>query len=159
MATDTVRELILKNRAALLATIAVAAGYDNTVQLVQRFKQAGQKKAKTPLLLLGAGREEAELGNCSPIEMIDKHMDVHVGIIHRLPPTESRPGDEVLNSLMGDIEKAWTTDVTCGGYALESHLASSYPIAVEEGEPDLMQLMVFEVYYRHRMTDPKNAAT
>lgn len=156
---DTVREAILKNRAALLATITVANGYDNTVQLVQRFKQAGQKKAKTPLLLLGAGHEEAALGNCSPIQMTDKHMDVHVGIIHRLAATDTSNADEVMNSLLGDVEKAWTTDVTCGGHALDSHLTSSDPIAVEEGEPDLMQLMTFEVSYRHRMTDPKTATT
>ena len=156
---DTVRELILKNRATLLATILVANSYDNTVQLVQRFKQAGQKKAKTPLLLLGAGVEEAELGNCSQIQMTDKHMEVYVGIIHRLAGTDTSNADEVLNSLLGDVEKAWMTDVTCGGYALDSHLMATYPIAVEEGDPELQQLMKFDVYYRHWMTDPKTATT
>lgn len=156
---DTVRELILKNRATVLATITVVNGYDNTIALVQRFKAAGQKKATTPLLLLGAGVEEAELGNCSPIEMIDKHLEVYVGVIHRLAGSDTRNADEVLNSLLGDVEKAWATDVTCGGYALDSHLMATYPIAVEEGDPELQQLMKFSVDYRHRMTDPKTATT
>ena len=68
--------------------------------------------------------------------------------------TDTRSGDEVMNSLCADIEKALMSTPTRGGYAVDTHPISRIALEVERDVPTLETLLQFPVVYRHVYADP-----
>jgi hypothetical protein len=60
----------------------------------------------------------------------------------------------VLNSLLGDIEKAIMVDRTRGGYAKNTVLRNNVQLNVVEGQPSVGLTIEIEVTYTHRQDNP-----
>lgn len=152
---DSIRESIMKDIKATLEGVTVGAGYANTIASVQRFRQAGQSTLQVPCVFLIETTEEAADG---PDPLITKHLTVVLYVVTRQDEsTDSRSGDEVMNSLRADIEKAVLSTRTRGGYAIDTKPLGSEEMDLEVGGPDLKTQLHFEVMYRHQNTDPTAA--
>lgn len=150
---DSVREVIMKQIQTTLEGITVANGYANTMQSVQRFRQDGQVLTATPLCVLMEGGDNVQLDG--PYPLITRHLTVSVVIIHRQDlDTDTRSASEVMNSLVADVLKAMHADFTRGGHALETSELGIGELDAEEGQPELVQTVGFQIGYRHRRDDP-----
>lgn len=156
---ESVRELILKHIATTLEGVTVAAGYANTLQSVQRFRQSGQVVAEVPLCVIMEGEDQIEMeGPLSGTGSLStRKMTVNLVLIHRQDEeTDARPATEVMNSLVADVQKAMLGGERFqrGGHALDTKEIGIGELNVEEGQPELVQTVAFQVQYRHRYDDP-----
>lgn len=152
--SDSIRELIVKNRKAALETITVANGYDNTIASVQRRMQGGQTFTAVPVIIITEDDEDKTGEAAHPY--IYKRLMIALSVVTRIDEAaDSRSADEVLNSLRADVEKAWMADNTCGGYAIDTDYEGSGPLDVIEGQPEIGSFIMFSVQYRHKSKDPK----
>lgn len=147
----------MKNVQTTLATITVANGYNNTVASVQRFNQAGQVLADTPVLILMQGGDNVD--NEGPLagasSLVTRSVSISVVIIHRQDlDVDTRSAAEAMNSLIQDVQKAMQVDYTRGSYALNTSEIGIGELDAEDGEPELVQTVAFKLSYRHRRTDP-----
>jgi len=158
---DTIRELIFQNRKAVLETITVENLYESDLGdcAVQRIMPTAQATLPTPHVILLAGSEEVLPG---PDPMRTKTVEVWVLLFVRIDPSEDqRSADQVLNLLMGDVEKAFEIDINCGVHptsgkklALDCELADTQAVELTHKNPNIGQAMLFMVKYRHLRTDP-----
>lgn len=149
---DTIKERIIKNRMTALQNIKVANGYANTVKTVERIKQSGQTNKDTPYLELFAGDEESE---DAPFPYTQKSLTLYLIMGTRQDEsTDPKWADEIVNSLLGDVEKAMAADFTCGALAIDCTEVSNGPMPIEEGMTALETFAEFRITYRHIRTDP-----
>lgn len=152
---DSIRETIMKNVQSTLEGITVAAGYANTIQSVQRYRQAGQDVRLAPGALVSEGDEEIDEGPLSGANgLVTKRLTVGVLLYARQEPTDTKSGDEVINSLQADVEKALATTYTRGGKAIDTKEVGNGRLDPEDGVPELNRLLIYELHYRHRREDP-----
>lgn len=149
---DTVREKILKNIKTALEGIKTADGYANTVQKVERIIQSGQNTVDIPYLQILTGDEESEQ---APHPLIQKSLTVYVVIGTRQDETvDSKWADELINSLLGDVQKAMQVDYQRGGNAIDTVEAANGPMPIMEGMTSLETFVEYRITYRHNRTDP-----
>ena len=109
---DTIREQIIDNIKTTLEGITIANGYVNTIQSVQRWEKSGNTLVNMPCIIITPGPEEKRdlpglIKECELTVYIDTY------IIHdKVANPEST--DEMLNTLIGDIEKALMVDYQRG---------------------------------------------
>ena len=63
--------------------------------------------------------------------------------------------DTILNSLLGDIEKAIMQDITRGGFAKDTNIKSNVLFETLEGQPQAGVVMELEIIYQHKQDDPE----
>ncbi|MCH7859511.1 MAG: hypothetical protein IID14_07415 [Candidatus Marinimicrobia bacterium] len=151
---DTIRERIFQDRKTVLETITTANGFENDLVAgaVARIMPSSQVALPSPHVILLAGQEVVVPG---PDPLTTKNVEVWILLFVRLDElTDARSADQVLNLLMGDIEKALNIDITCGSLALDCELADTQSVELTHKNPNVGQAMMFMVKYRHLRTDP-----
>jgi hypothetical protein len=63
--------------------------------------------------------------------------------------------DTLLNSLLGDIEKALMLDYTRGGVAKDTNIKSNVLFETLEGQPQAGIIIELEIIYQHKQNDPE----
>lgn len=149
---DTIRELIQKNIDTTLKTITTVAGFNNNFLSVQRYMQKKNTFAKMPMIIHGAGDESVVSG---PHPWNTLTLPVIIAIYFRYSEiTDSRSVDEVINSYLGDVEKALMADTTRGGNAERTEI-TSIPIFENDEKESLSGVFIeIEVTYYHQATNP-----
>lgn len=145
-----VRESILENIRTTLEAISIANGYTNDIASVQRWKQGGNNLRQVPCIVISAGPEEKTQGE----SLITCRFDVNIEVWIRHDEV-NLPGstDTILNSLLGDIEKALMSDYKRGGYAVNTVISGNIPFETVEGNAYAGIIINTEVHYRHKIGD------
>lgn len=151
---DTVREKIMQNIVTVLQGITVAAGYNNTIAAVERYKAYGNHSVDIPAIVVSEG-DESDSNNADPLTSCV--MEVYLAVGTRQAESDTAASGAVLNSLLGDIKKAVMTDHTRGGYAIDTEFKSIEPFEIEAGNAQIGLLISLEVQYRHLITNPESA--
>lgn len=154
---DSVRELIMKDIQRTLETITTANGYRNTLASVQRFNQAGQSLANTPVCVLMEGEDSVDQEGplAGSFSLTSRTLSVSIVVVHCQDlDADARSASEVMNGLIQDIQKAMQVDHTRGGVALDTMEIGIGEMDVEEGQPEIVQTIGFRIRYRHQRTDP-----
>ena len=149
--TPTVRESILLNLKSVLEYITTGHHYNNTIASVQRWSQRGQFTSSTPYIIINAGPEEKKP---EPYPLNTCTLNVYIDIWTNHVETDTRSSDEILNSLLGDVEKALMADITRGGYAIDTNILRVLPCEKIDGQPQIGIWIDLEIIYQHQQTDP-----
>lgn len=150
--SNTVRENIFLNIKTTLEGITIANGYANTLASVQRWKQQGNPTKSSPTVIISAGAETKtparsyNLTHCTLGVMLDVWV--------REAESSTSDSEVILNSLLGDIEKAINVDITRGGYARDTRIMSVANFETVDGEPKCGLIIELEIIYAHKQTDP-----
>ncbi|MFA5115804.1 MAG: hypothetical protein WC486_00810 [Candidatus Omnitrophota bacterium] len=150
----TVRESILENIKTALETITEAGGYHNTIASVQRWRQSGNSLVNIPCIVINAGQETKEP---VPNPFATCRFTVYLDIWTRQDESDPASTDAILNSLLGDVEKALMIDVTRGDFAKDTNIRSNVMFETAEGQPHAGIIIELEIVYQHRQTDPEIA--
>ena len=118
----TIRESILENLRTTLAEITAANGYHNDIASVQRWRQSGNSLLNIPCIVINAGPEEKDP---IPNPFTTCRLTVYLDVWMRQDQSDPQPTDTLLNSLLGDIEKALMVDYTRGGFAKDTNIKSN----------------------------------
>lgn len=152
---NIVRETILENIKTTLEGITVANGYVNTIASVQRWKQSGNLTVDIPCIFISAGPEEKlqslEQSN-NAVQSCNFTVNIEVWTRHDEAVVEGST-DTVLNSLLGDVEKALLVDHTRGGNAEDTKLTGNIPFETVEGLPHVGLIIETQILYRHKRGD------
>lgn len=149
---DTIREKILKNIKTTLEGIAVANGYVNTVQNVQRYQLHGNSLATVPCItIIDADENKKDLPGL--IKECELHTVINIYLTH---DTIADPvsTDELINSWIGDIEKALMVDYTRGGYAEMTKIEGNMLFELDEGVTYAGIMIEMTILYKHKADDP-----
>ncbi len=151
--TLTVRENILDNLKTVLSSIAAGSTYNNTFPTgsVQRFDHRSNTTVLNPRITITAGPETQE---DEPNPLTTCTLTVFLDLWSRQDESSTDPTDKILNSLLRDITKAIKTDITRGGYAIDSQIRSVLPFDAIEGNPESGLIIELEIKYQHLQTDP-----
>lgn len=150
----TVRESILQNLKTALETILIANGYHNDIASVQRWRQSGNSLLNVPCIVINAGPEEKEP---VPNPFTTCKFTVYLDVWMRQDAADLQPTDSLLNSLLGDIEKALMQDITRGGFAKDTNIKSNVLFETLEGQPQAGIVIELEIIYQHKQDDPEVA--
>jgi hypothetical protein len=150
----TVRENILENLKTVLSGITTANGYQNDIQSVQRWRQQGNSLVLVPCAVVNAGPEEKDP---VPNPFMTCKLTVYLDIWARQDDADPQSTDTLLNSLLGDVEKAVMQDVTRGGFAKDTNIKSNTLFETLEGQPYSGIVMEVEIVYQHKQGDPEVA--
>jgi len=148
----TVRESILENLRTTLSGVTIANGYHNDIQSVQRWRQSGNSLLSVPCIVINAGPEEK---NPAPNPFMTCRLTVYLDIWTRQDAADMQATDTILNSLLGDIEKAIMQDITRGGFAKDTNIKSNVLFETLEGQPQAGVVMELEIIYQHKQDDPE----
>lgn len=148
----TVRESILENLKTTLETISTANGYHNDIASVQRWRQSGNSLLNVPCIVINAGPEEKEP---NPNPFTTCRFTVYLDVWMRQDAGDLEPTDALLNSLLGDIEKALMVDYTRGGFAKDTNIKSNVLFETLEGQPQAGIIIELEIIYQHKQNDPE----
>ena len=150
----TIREQILENIKSTLETIRVANGYANDIASVQRWLQKGNTFRLIPCIIINAGPEEIEQ---TPNPLVTCKFTVYLDVFVRQEETDTISTDALLNSLLGDIEKALMVDYTRAGLAENTNIKSNMTFEAVEGQPNAGIVVELEIIYQHLITDPEQS--
>ena len=113
----TVRENIVAQIKTMLGSIKQVNGYVNDINSVERWQQRGNSLGQTPLIVIVPGEE---IKTPEPNPFYTCHLPVALDVwICQDEEDLSQSTDQIINSVLGDIEKCVMQDPTLGGYALE----------------------------------------
>lgn len=149
--STTIREYVLLNLKSTLELIKTTGGYNNTIASVQRWSQWGNSLVSIPAIIINAGPEEKKP---EPNPLMTCSFIVYIDIWTNHLQEDSRSSDEILNSLLGDVEKALMADITRGGYAEDTNITRNVPFQSIEGQPLIGITIEIEITYQHLQTDP-----
>jgi hypothetical protein len=150
---DTLRENIIADIKTTLEAVRLVNGYDNDIASVQRWKQGGNSLRQVPCIIVNAGPEEKSQ---EVYPAITCRMQVVIDVWTRHDETtDPRSTDAILNSLLGDVEKALMADIYRGGYAKNTNITGNVPFETVQGQPYAGIIIEAEILYRHLATDPK----
>lgn len=149
--STTVRENVLAAIEDILKTILITNGYANNIASVQRWKQNGNSLVLQPCIIVNAGAENKTPG---PDPMTTCKLSVEVDLWIRQETTDAQATDTILNSLLGDIEKALMSDNTLSGNAQDINILDVLPFQTVEGNVASGLIIELEVLYRHQRIDP-----
>jgi len=153
MPNKTVKEQILEDLEKSLKGIKRINGFDNNIEVVERWDQRGNDKSTIPCLFIHTGNETKEnrpsfVTGCT----LTAHLDLWT--IH---DKAKYPGstDELLNSFAYDIEKAVMADIQRSGLAERTTVSDIDLFETVEGQPYAGVITTLEIKYRHKTGDPK----
>lgn len=147
----TVRENIIAQIQTMLGAIKQVNGYVNDIASAQRWQQHGNSLSSTPLIVIVPG-EEVKTPDPNPFYTCHLPVALDVWICHDEQDT-SQSTDQIINSIMGDIEKCLMSDPTLGGYAEDALFKSNTQFQGAPGQPYAGIIIILEVLYQHRITD------
>jgi hypothetical protein len=154
---DPVYESIAKNIETTLEAIT-GAGYTFalTAATVQRRKQGGQVLKAVPNILIHEGPEDVQIGPANgDYTLVTCFRQFDLRLTHRIDEaSETRSGDEMMNLLTADVQKAMMVDPKRGNYAVDTIEVGSEAVEAEEGVQELVRTLHYRVHYRRRMGDP-----
>ncbi|PIV38946.1 MAG: hypothetical protein COS29_05240 [Candidatus Omnitrophica bacterium CG02_land_8_20_14_3_00__42_8] len=148
----TVRESILENLKITLETVSIANGYHNDIASVQRWRQSGNSLVAVPCIVINAGPEEKEP---VPDPFTTCKFTVYLDVWMRQDAADPQATDTLLNSLLGDIEKALMLDYTRSGVAKDTNIKSNVLFETLEGQPQAGIIIELEIIYQHKQNDPE----
>lgn len=151
---ETIREKILANIKTTLEGISIANGYNNDIAGVERWKQHGNSLREVPCIIINGGPEDKEAG---PNPLVSCKFTAYLDIWIRQDKEDVNPTDSILNSLLGDVEKAMMVDCTRGGDAKDTNILSNTPFETVEGAPHAGLIVEVEIIYRHYQNDPEHS--
>lgn len=147
----------MKHVQATLEGITVENGYANTLRSVQRFRQDGQELANLPAAILIEGGDDVDLNG--PLELTSRTMTVSVVLIQQQDTdVDAKSASELMNSLIADVQTAMQVDHRRGGVAIDTTESGIGDMNVDEGQPELVQIIGYRIAYRHLRNDPTEAA-
>ncbi len=149
----TVRENIIANIKTTLEGISIANGYDNDIANVQRWMQGGNNLRQVPCIILSAG-SEIKTQEVHPVTTCKLDIIIDVWIRHD-EATDPRTTDAILNSFLGDVERAMMADIYRGGNAKNTIITGNMAFESTEGQPYAGIILETEILYRHLATNPK----
>lgn len=147
----TIRENILSNLKTVLETITTGNGYENTIARVMRWDQRGNSLKDTPCITIAMASEVKEP---SPNPLFRCNMTVLLDVWVCQTRQEAQSTDELLCSLLGDVEKCLMQDHTRGGFAIDTDLKGSQPFEGVEGSGYAGIVVEMEIFYEHNQLDP-----
>lgn len=147
----TVRENIIAQLQTMLGVVKKINGYDNDIAIVERWQQRGNSLQNTPLIVLVPG-EEIKTPEANPFYICHLPVAIDVWICHD-ESDSSQSTDQIINSIMGDVEKCVMQDPTIGGFALDAIFKSNTQFQGAPGQPYAGIIIILEVLYQHRLTD------
>jgi hypothetical protein len=150
---DSIQEQIIKQIAARLAEITVAAGYANTIKSVQRHQLTGIETSDVPTLVIQEGDSTADLSK-SVFPSIFRRMEVFIIIVTTQDPADSRSGGEILNSLVADVERCVAVNRRWNELARDTEPPMYLTTDLDAVLPHLSKGLRFEVLYEHVRNDP-----
>ena len=150
----TVRESILEHLRTTLVGITTANGFYNDIQSVQRWRQQGNSLVAVPCIVINAGPEEKDP---VPNPFMTCRFTVYLDVWARQDDADPQSTDTILNSLLGDVEKAVVFDITRGGFAKDTNIKSNTLFETLEGQPFSGVVMELEIIYQHKQGDPEVA--
>lgn len=150
----TVRESILENLRTTLEAISVVNGYHNDIASVQRWRQSGNSLVLVPCIVINAGPEEKEP---SPNPFTTCKFTVYLDVWIRQAQDDPQSTDTLLNSLLGDIEKALMVDYARGGFSKDTNIKANVLFETLEGQPQAGVIIELEIIYQHKQDDPEIA--
>lgn len=146
----TVREDILANIQSSLQGITTISGYANTIKSVQRWDDGGKSTVEIPFITISEGAEEKDP---APHPLYTCRLPVYLEVETR-KGSDTRKMSVILNSLLGDVEKAIMADRTRGGNAQNTVLKNNSQYTAVDGMPSAGIIIEIEVVYQHRQDDP-----
>lgn len=149
--TLTVRENILATLETILGAITTTAGYNNTIVKAQRWSKNGNPLSSLPTIIVHAGPEDKEP---KPNPMVTCMFNIYLDVWTNHPESDTRSSDKILNSLLGDIEKALVAAEDLSGYADNVNITRVEPFESVEGQPLIGLTIEVTIEYQHRQTDP-----
>jgi hypothetical protein len=149
----TVKELIIEDVEKACKAIKRINGFDNNIEVVERWDQKGNDRAAIPCLFIHTGNETKEnrpslITGCT----LTVHLDLWT--VH---DKEKYPGstDGLLNSFAYDIEKAVMQDIQRNDLAERTTVVSVDLFETVEGQPYAGVIATLEIKYKHKTGDPK----
>lgn len=143
---DSIKEMIVKRIATTIQNIA-------GIQNVQRVGQAPIEYADVPFVVLTQGDDVLEVPGVAPYTT--RRLELLASIVTRqTDETDTRSGDEVLNALGADVERALQSDRSIGGLAVDTKPPEWLEIEIEHKLPHIGIALRFAVIYRHLRHDP-----
>ena len=153
MSHKTVKEWILDDIEKAVKGIRRINGFDNNVEVVERWDQRGNDKAIIPCLFIHTGNETKEN---RPSLVTGCTLTVHLDLwtIHDKAKFTGST-DELLNSFAHDIEKSVMADVQRNGLAERTTVTNIDLFETVEGQPYAGVIATLEIKYKHKTGDPK----
>lgn len=151
MATDSIKELIIKDIVAAIKNVKKANGYVNSIpdNLVERGKTEVDTN-EMPLVLVYEGEEV----------VVENEYGASLSVIQDLPVVvelwyaDYENLSESINSYEADIIKAVMVDNDRGGYAMCTTRAGSVPFFYQDEKPMGGRDIMFTVRYESLENDP-----
>ena len=145
-----VREKILEDIETTLKGISKIKGYENDIANIKRYKQSGNSLREVPCIIISAGPEEKTQGE----QLINCRFTVNIEVWIRHDEEDiAGSTDTIINSLLGDVEKALFIDYTRGGLAVNTVVTGNMPFETVEGNPYAGIIIETEILYRHKIRD------
>jgi hypothetical protein len=149
--STSIRENILANLKTTLEGITIALGYNNTMASIQRWNQRGNSLALVPCIVVNSGQEEKKP---EPNPQATCKLAIYLDVWYRQDDDETRPSDQIISSLLADVEKAIMVDPTRGGNAEDTNILNNTPFETIDGQPSFGVVVELEIVYKHKLTDP-----
>lgn len=153
MSNQTIKEQIITTVKEAIDGIKQINGFDNDINFVERWQQAGNSKAVTPAAFIHTGNEEKEL-RPSFVTACNLTMYIDVWTVHDTTKFTGST-DELLNTFANDIEKAVMEDMQRCNLAERTSVTSIDLFETVEGQPFCGVIATLEIKYRHKTGDPK----
>lgn len=154
---ESVRERIVQDVVTTLQGVTVANGYAHTLASVQRFHQAGQLTADTPVCVVMEGDDTVEQDGplAGGYGLTSRTLVLSLVLIHQHDvEADHRSSAAVMAALVQDIQKAMQVDHRRGGLAINTEELGVGELDAQEGQPELMQTIGYRIRYRHSRIDP-----
>ena len=147
---DTIREKILANIETQLKTITKANGYNNNIQLVERYKIDAASVSQLPALFIYDGVDT--------LESEQSYAYTRTASVEIAGWVRSHDNMSVeANLLLGDTHKCIMADRTRGGYAMETKI-EMLDFFIGKNKTVGGFIMTLSVLYRTKPDDPFTAA-
>jgi len=148
--SDSVREDVIQNLVTTLQGVTKTAGYNITINRVERIKMVGLDIREFPTVLVIPADEVKEQ---SPSDKYTCRLAVTLECwIQEYGDVSAQ-----VNILLADIEKALMVDHTRGGVAVDTKLLGNSAFYNEVNKPYGGVEIRIEVHYRHKFSDPYTA--
>jgi len=149
---DTIKNRILDNIKTAIEAVKKANGYANDINSVERWEQAGNARLTIPCVIISSG---VELKTQKPGLLHECKLTVSVEIFTRHDKDDFADStDELINSLVGDVEKALMVDTQRGELAHNTYIINTVPFETVEGQPYAGYIIEVEIHYDHKVDDP-----
>lgn len=145
----TIRERILRNIEAALATIAPPE-YANTIAKVMRYDANAVTRIQAwPAAIVHPGSERH---NDNRLALVEHEMDVEIGLV-----VQGQDWSAKAETLLADARVALTEDYSRGGIALTTRILGSEVFDAGASTPTGLAQLSVQVLYRTRYEDPTTA--